>query len=261
MFCFFSLFVKTFHFSKYFIFTGARNIGTPVEGYQIYSDMIEAGIKPDIATYTILVDAFGSVKGNLETVEEIIEVVDKSGIEKNEFFYCALLDTYAKRGELKKVFGIINRIEKEPEHIKSRVPQFDILVNLLKCYVRRRDKENAVKVYRTMTELEISNPIALNHLISLYGNLLDLPGLTALWKEEAINYAPLRLPTLYLLFEALGKCKAFGIWPLYLKDIKEHHLEVLSTRLYLRYLLSLPVRLIPFCFAFFFLCLFVSFQN
>ncbi|GLT29648.1 hypothetical protein SLA2020_045010 [Shorea laevis] len=139
-----------------------------VEAFRKHREMVDKGIKPDVFSYTILIDKFskeGNVekatgflwkmlkdgvkanvvtytaimlgfckKGKLEEAFTILKEVEDMGIEVDEFMYATLIDGVCRRGELDHAFDLLHEMEKKM--VKPSIITYNTVINGL-CKVGR----------------------------------------------------------------------------------------------------------------------------
>ena len=60
---------------------------------KIFNEMTTQGCKPNICTYTALINAFARA-GQCEKAEEIFELMQEAGLEPDVYAYNALMEAY-----------------------------------------------------------------------------------------------------------------------------------------------------------------------
>lgn len=60
---------------------------------KVFNEMLSQRCKPNICTYTALINAFAR-EGHCEKAEEIFEQLQESGLEPDVYVYNALMESY-----------------------------------------------------------------------------------------------------------------------------------------------------------------------
>lgn len=88
--------------------------GRASEALQIFSDMLETGIKPDGICFLCLLSAC-SHGGLVDKGFEIFEMMDKYGVEKRPVHYACIVDMLGRAGQLNRAFEYIKEMPMEPD--------------------------------------------------------------------------------------------------------------------------------------------------
>ncbi|KAK9273771.1 hypothetical protein L1049_018581 [Liquidambar formosana] len=89
--------------------SGYVTVGCYFEALGIFSDMKEAGVKPDAVTFTSILPACSQLAA-LEKGKEIHNCIIESKFESNEIVMGALLDMYAKCGAVDEALHVFNQL-------------------------------------------------------------------------------------------------------------------------------------------------------
>eukprot|EP01018_Ginkgo_biloba_P013180 Gb_21047 [translate_table: standard] len=114
--------------------------GRGVEALNLFQHMQLAGVKPDANTFASILPACGD-SADLEQGVKIHEEITRSGFESDDFVESALIDMYAKCGNIDKA-----------RHVFDKMPQRNIVcwTAMIAGYVQNGQGMEALKLYRHM---------------------------------------------------------------------------------------------------------------
>jgi pentatricopeptide repeat protein len=73
----------------------------------LYAQMIEDGVKPDVYTYTTMIRVFS---GNLF---QVFDLMKKDRISPNKVTYTTMIDAFAKGGKFEKAIEVFDSMKKD----------------------------------------------------------------------------------------------------------------------------------------------------
>ncbi|CAA3010727.1 pentatricopeptide repeat-containing At4g25270, chloroplastic [Olea europaea subsp. europaea] len=88
---------------------GYAEVGLYEDALALYFQMVEEGVEPDAYTFPQALKACGGV-GMIQAGEEVHRHVIRSGCGNNKFVQNALLDMYAKCGDIRKAQKVFDKI-------------------------------------------------------------------------------------------------------------------------------------------------------
>ncbi|KAK6155841.1 hypothetical protein DH2020_010089 [Rehmannia glutinosa] len=94
------------------LISGYAETGSYEDALALYFQMVEEGVKPDQYTFPRVLKACGGV-GMIQVGEELHRQVIRSGFGNNTFVLNALVDMYAKCGNIVRARKVFNSIEKK----------------------------------------------------------------------------------------------------------------------------------------------------
>jgi len=88
---------------------GYAHNGRGEEALKFFRQMQQAGVKPNLMTFTSVLPAC-AILGDVEQGMEIHEEITRSGFQSDVFVESALVDMYAKCGRIKKARDIFEKM-------------------------------------------------------------------------------------------------------------------------------------------------------
>ena len=77
---------------------------------KIYQAMLSDNIKPNVVTYTVLIDA---KSGHLETGLKVFRSMHCVGIFPNEFTYCTIMDAYCNKSQINEALDFFDEMQRK----------------------------------------------------------------------------------------------------------------------------------------------------
>lgn len=137
--------------------------------------MEECGVKPDVVTFSTIMNAWGSA-GLMDKCQEIFDDMVKAGIEPDIHAFSILAKGYVRAGEPGKAELVLNSMRKSSVH-----PNVVIFTTIISGWCSAGKMEHAMKIFEKMCEIGISpNLKAFETLIWGYGEAKQP------WKAEAL---------------------------------------------------------------------------
>ena len=117
---------------------------------QVMTLMVEFGVKPDVITYSIIMNAW-STAGFMEKCREIFDDMMKAGIEPDAHAYSILAKGYVRAQEPEKAKELLTAM------IKSGVrPNVVIFTTVISGWCSSGKMDRAIKVFNEMCEYKVS---------------------------------------------------------------------------------------------------------
>lgn len=140
--------------------------------------MQEAKIKPDVITYTGLINAYSKAR-RFEEAQQVFREMVASGIRPSRTAYNTLLDAYAR---CKEVEGA-EKLFKEMGRDRCR-PDVHSYTTLLAAYANAGDMKGAEKLMKKMKQAGVeANVVTYGTLMLGYTSVHDTPGLLRTFEE------------------------------------------------------------------------------
>lgn len=147
--------------------------------------MEEFGVKPDVVTFSTIMDAWSSA-GLMEKCQEIFNDMVKAGIEPDIHAYSILAKGYVRSGEPQKAESILTSMHKSGVH-----PNVVIFTTVISGWCSSGKMDRAMSVYRKMYEIGVSpNLKTYETLIWGYGEAKqpwDAEELLVIMEEEGVS--------------------------------------------------------------------------
>lgn len=112
--------------------------------------MEEFGVKPDVVTFSTIMDAWSST-GLMDKCQEIFDDMAKAGIEPDIHVYSILAKGYVRAGEPDKAEGLLTSM------VKSGVyPNEVIFTTIISGWCSAGKMQHALRMYEKMCEMDVS---------------------------------------------------------------------------------------------------------
>lgn len=117
---------------------------------QTLSLMEEFGVKPDVVTYSTIMDAWSSI-GLMDKCQEIFNDMARAGIEPDIHAFSILAKGYVRARQPEKAEGLLSSM------VKSGVyPNEVIFTTIISGWCSAGKMENALRMYEKMCEMDVS---------------------------------------------------------------------------------------------------------
>lgn len=117
---------------------------------QTLSLMEEFGVKPDVVTYSTIMDAWSSI-GLMDKCQEIFNDMARAGIEPDIHAFSILAKGYVRARKPEKAEGLLSSM------VKSGVyPNEVIFTTIISGWCSAGKMENALRMYEKMCEMDVS---------------------------------------------------------------------------------------------------------
>lgn len=127
------------------------NAREPERAFELFSEIKHWGYaKANVVVYTALIDAC-SKAGWPRRAELVMMNMLENQVEPNEITYGALIDGWARDGQLDRAFDVLDRMVQE----HGVIPNSVLLGGLIEASRRHRDTTRAKKLWETMIEYNI----------------------------------------------------------------------------------------------------------
>lgn len=120
-----------------------------LQNEQTLTLMEEFGVKPDVVTYSTIMNAWSSA-GLMEKCEEIFEDMIKSGIEPDNHAFSILAKGYVRAGEPEKAEALLKVMAIHGAH-----PNVVMFTTIISGWCSAAKMEDALRVYDKMCEMDV----------------------------------------------------------------------------------------------------------
>ncbi|KAL5761895.1 hypothetical protein ACOSP7_018159 [Xanthoceras sorbifolium] len=111
---------------KLFKEIGFCQTGKMVEARKLFHEMLSNGLKPDVVTYTALIDGYFKAS-NITQAMKLMEDMKVAGFPPDTFTYTTLMDAYSKSREMVKAYELVQ--EMLDKGLQPTVVTFNVLMN------------------------------------------------------------------------------------------------------------------------------------
>ncbi|PRQ19576.1 putative tetratricopeptide-like helical domain, DYW domain-containing protein [Rosa chinensis] len=134
--------------------------GSPEEALRLFDGMMDSGDKPNETTWAIVISACSSC-GNSSIADSFIQKLNQKRMHLSYFGKTAMLDMYAKRGSIKKLF--------------DKMPERDVVSwnSMISGYAQNGQSALAIDLFKDMTAADNPKPneVTMVSVISACGHL------------------------------------------------------------------------------------------
>ncbi|KAH7570179.1 hypothetical protein JRO89_XS05G0063000 [Xanthoceras sorbifolium] len=107
-------------------FSGFCQTGKMVEAHKLFHEMLSKGLKPDVVTYTALIDSYCKAN-NITKAMKLMEDMRVAGFPPDTLTYTTLMDAYSKSEEMVKAHKLVR--EMLYKWLPPTVVTFNVLMN------------------------------------------------------------------------------------------------------------------------------------
>nr|XP_016470616.1 PREDICTED: pentatricopeptide repeat-containing protein At1g14470-like [Nicotiana tabacum] len=136
--------------------TGYAQNGSVEEVIRLFNEMVSCGVRPDETTWVTVISSYSSL-GDASLAEALVKMINEKGVRLNCFAKTALLDMYAKCGNLAMARKIFDELGTYKNLVTWNA--------MISAYARVGDLASARELFDTMPE---KNVISWNSIIAGY---------------------------------------------------------------------------------------------
>ncbi|KAK4492852.1 hypothetical protein RD792_000177 [Penstemon davidsonii] len=176
----------------------------------IYDQMQRSGIKPDVVTYALLINAYGKARREEEALAVFEEMLD-AGVRPTQKSYNILLDAFAISGMVEQARVVFKSMRRD-----RCTPDLCSYTTMLSAYVNASDMDGAEKFFKRIKQ-DGFEPNIITHgtLIKGYAKANNLEKMMEKYEDMRVHGIKAN-PTIFTtIMDAFGKNKDFGsavIW-------------------------------------------------
>ncbi|KAG6498095.1 pentatricopeptide repeat-containing protein At2g06000-like [Zingiber officinale] len=152
------------------VISGYCKIGKMEEAYQVFDEMIGAGIKPSRITYNVLINGYGKM-GNMPSAISLYERMLVCGCPPDVVTFTSLIDGYCRSGLLNDAMKLWD--EMNQRELKPNAYTFSVVIHCLCRKNKVGDARNLLKVLNGRRDVVprafIYNPVI--HGLCKVGNI------------------------------------------------------------------------------------------
>ncbi|KQK20600.1 pentatricopeptide repeat-containing protein At4g20740 [Brachypodium distachyon] len=116
------------------------------DGCRVLKEMVDAGYRADLGTYNTLIGGLCGI-GREDKAYKMFQIILQEELVPSSETVSQLLVCYADKGEMIKIFGLVDKL------VELRLPATDYLVDFLKLFACKDGRElKAVEVFDTMRQ-------------------------------------------------------------------------------------------------------------
>ncbi|KZV16617.1 pentatricopeptide repeat-containing protein-like, partial [Dorcoceras hygrometricum] len=171
----------------------------------MFDQMQRAGIRPDVVSYALLINAYGKARREEEALAVFEEMLD-AGLRPTQKAYNILLDAFAISGMVEQARVVFKSMRRD-----RCTPDLCSYTTMLSAYVNASDMEGAEKFFRRIKQDGLEpNVVTHGTLIKGYAKVNNLEKMMRKYDEMrtlGINANPTIFTT---IMDAYGRNKDFG---------------------------------------------------
>ncbi|PON56419.1 Tetratricopeptide-like helical domain containing protein [Parasponia andersonii] len=182
---------------------------------KIYDQMQRSGLKPDVISYSLLVNAYGKARREEEALAVFEEMLD-AGVRPTHKAYNVLLDAFAISGMVEQAQTVFKSMRRD-----RYTPDLCSYTTMLSAYVNASDMEGAEKFFTRLKQDGLKpNDVTYGTLIKGYARTNDIEKMMQKYEELKINGLKLNQKILTTIMDAYGMNRNFGSAAVWYKEIE-----------------------------------------
>ncbi|XP_024027838.1 pentatricopeptide repeat-containing protein At3g59040 isoform X1 [Morus notabilis] len=172
---------------------------------KIYDQMQRAGLKPDVVSYALLINAYGKARREEEALAVFEEMLD-ADVRPTHKAYNILLDAFAISGMVEQAQTVFKSMRRD-----RYTPDLCSYTTMLSAYVNASDMEGAEKFFTRLKQDGLKpNEITYATLLKGYARTNNLEKMMEKYEEMKVNGIKLNQKILTIIMDAYGKNVDFG---------------------------------------------------
>ncbi|KAL0400036.1 UNVERIFIED_CONTAM: Pentatricopeptide repeat-containing protein [Sesamum radiatum] len=176
----------------------------------IFDQMQRAGVRPDVVSYALLINAYGKARREEEALAVFEEMLD-AGVRPTQKAYNILLDAFAISGMVEQARIVFKSMRRD-----RCSPDLCSYTTMLSAYVNASDMDGAEKFFKRI-KLDGFEPNVVTHgtLIKGYAKADNLEKMMEKYENMRVNGIKANPTILTTIMDAFGRNKDFGsavIW-------------------------------------------------
>ncbi|KAK4749833.1 hypothetical protein SAY87_027282 [Trapa incisa] len=182
---------------------------------KIYEQMQRAGLRPDVVSYALLINAYGKARREEEALAVFEEMLD-AGVRPTHKAYNILLDAFAISGMVDQAKTVFKSMRRD-----RYMPDLCSYTTMLSAYVNASDMEGAEKFFRRMKQdAFIPNVIAYGILIKGYARANDLDKMMEKYEDMRTHGIRANQTVITTIMDAYGKNQDFDSAVVWFKEME-----------------------------------------
>ncbi|GAB2285044.1 hypothetical protein Dimus_019500 [Dionaea muscipula] len=166
----------------------------------IYDKMQRAGIKPDVVSYALLINAYGKARREDEALAVFVEMLD-AGVRPTRKTYNILLDAFAISGMVEQARIVFKSMRRD-----RFTPDLYSYTTMLSAYINASDMDGAEKFFRRLRQDKIeANVVTYGTLIYGYAKGNDLEKMMKTYEEMILCGIKANQTIFTTIMDAYGK--------------------------------------------------------
>ncbi|KAJ8749769.1 hypothetical protein K2173_012320 [Erythroxylum novogranatense] len=198
----------------------------------IYDQMQRSGLRPDVVSYALLINAYGKARREEEALAVFESMLD-AGVRPTHKAYNILLDAFAISGMVEQARIVFKRMRRDRPRFKSLMcsllkpflctPDLCSYTTMLSAYVNASDMESAEKFFRRLKHDGLEpNVVTYGTLIKGYANVNNLEKMMETYEKMQSSGIKANQTIFTTIMDAYGRNKDFGCAVSWYKEMENN---------------------------------------
>ncbi|XP_058098398.1 pentatricopeptide repeat-containing protein At3g59040 isoform X2 [Magnolia sinica] len=180
----------------------------------IYDQMQRAGLRPDVVSYALLINAYGKARREEEALAVFEEMLD-AGVRPTRKAYNILLDAFAVSGMVEEARTVFKSMRRDRCN-----PDLCSYTTMLSTYVNASDMEGAEKFFKRLKQDGFKpNIVTYGTLMKGYAKANNLEKMMEIYEEMRMEGIEANQTIFTTIMDAHGKNNDFGSAAIWFKEM------------------------------------------
>ncbi|KAH7577082.1 hypothetical protein ACOSP7_002172 [Xanthoceras sorbifolium] len=185
------------------------------EASRIYDQMQRAGLRPDVVSYALLINAYGKARREEEALAVFEEMLD-AGVRPTHKAYNILLNAFAISGMVEQARTVFKCMRRD-----RCAPDICSYTTMLSAYVNASDMEGAEKFFRRLKQDGFKpNVVTYGTLIKGYAKVNNLEKMMEIYENMRLSGIKANQTIFTTIMDAHGKNRDFGSAVVWYKEME-----------------------------------------
>ncbi|KAI4328607.1 hypothetical protein L6164_020945 [Bauhinia variegata] len=181
----------------------------------VYDQMQRAGLRPDVVSYALLINAYGKARREDEALAVFEEMLD-AGVRPTQKAYNILLDAFSISGMVEQAKTVFRSMRRD-----RYSPDLCSYTTMLSAYVNACDMEGAEKFFKRLIQDGFEpNVVTYGTLIKGYAKMNDVGKIMEKYEEMHERRIKANQTILTTIMDAYGKNGDFGSAVMWFKEME-----------------------------------------
>ncbi|KAK8485478.1 hypothetical protein V6N13_089414 [Hibiscus sabdariffa] len=185
--------------------------------FKILVEMQRAGLRPDVVSYALLINAYGKARREEEALAVFEEMLD-AGIRPTHKSYNILLDAFAISGMVDQARTVFKSMRRD-----RYTPDICSYTTMLSAYVNASDMEGAENFFTRLKQDGLRpNIVTYGTLMKGYAKVNNLEKMMETYEEMRLSGIKANQTIFTTLMDAYGKNRDFGSAVVWYKEMESY---------------------------------------
>ncbi|KAL3715225.1 hypothetical protein ACJRO7_007028 [Eucalyptus globulus] len=182
---------------------------------KIYDQMQRAGLRPDVVSYALLINAYGKARREEEALA-VFEEMLSAGVRPTHKAYNILLDAFAISGMVEQARIVFKSMRRD-----RYMPDLCSYTTMLSAYVNASDMDGAEKFFRRLKQDGFDpNVVTYGTMIKGYARVNKLEKMMEVYEEMRLRGIKANQTVFTTIMDAYGKNKDFDSALVWFKEME-----------------------------------------